>query len=213
MNRLHQIIVSCFTLLAASTLFGVMGCKSSASVACTQVERFQARSGVVNIPHLKIGDVILLDTLKKVGEYILHCQISDSNISATPPIDSIEILTSTGFTIDLQGKVSKAKTDVQANVRSSISNNTTFFLSNSIRKNVVNPTTEINNISVFPSLKSAVQNNSNVICIFVSGVVYADKFEFRIKKSVQAEANANIIKVGDFKVNVTYDCSGSLVID
>lgn len=214
MKLIYQNITFCLGLLVILVLsISQTGCKSTASVACTDVEKFQARAGVVNIPHFGLGDVILLDTIKKTGEYVLHCQIPSGNISATPPIDSTEILTSTGFTIELKGKVSNANADVQADVKSNISNNTTFFLANSVRKNVVNPSTEINGITVFPTLKSAIQNNSNVICMFVSGIVYADKFEFRVKKSVQWDGNAHIIKVGDFKVNVSYDCQGSLAID
>lgn len=209
--KLIQLIAA--FLIFASFIASITGCKSTASVACTEVEKFQSRSGVVNIPHFGLGDIILLDTVRKTGQFILHCQITSNNISVTPPVDSIEILTSTGFTIGLKGKVSKANENIQAEVKSNISNNTTFFLSNSVRKNVVNPSTEINGTTVLPTLKSAILNNTNVICMFVSGIVYADKFEFRVKKSVQSEANANIIKVGDFKVNVSYDCQGSLTID
>jgi hypothetical protein len=197
-----------FSLILVQT-----GCKSTANVACTDVEKFQSNVGVLNMPHFGLGDVILLDTIHKTGQYILHCQIQSNNISTTPPIDSIVILTSTGFSIDLKGKVTKANADIQAEVKSSISNNTTFFLSNSIRKNALNPTSEINIGTAFEPIKSALINNNNVVCMFISGIVYANKFEFRVKKSAQAEANANIIKVGDFNVNVSYNCQGSLELD
>jgi hypothetical protein len=214
MKKTNKAINALIGLLGITTLLSLTsGCKSTANVACTEVEKFQSRSGVVNIPHFGLGDVILLDTIKKTGQYLLHCQITSDNISATPPIDSIEILTNTGFTIGLTGKVAKANADVQADVKSEISNNTTFFLSNSVRKNVINPSTEINQTSIFPTLKSAIQNNNDVICMFVSGIVYADKFEFRVKKSSQTEASTNIIKVGEFNVKVSYDCQGSLIVD
>lgn len=203
-----------FNFFGFALLFMTMyGCKSAAKVACSDVERFQSNSGVVNIPHFGLGDVILLDTVKKTGQFLLHTSINPGTISATPPIDSIEILTNTGFTIDLSGKVATASANVQAEVKTEISNNTTFFLSNSVRKNMFNPSININEASAFPTIKNAILNNNNMVCMYVSGIVYADKFEFRVKKSSQVEANANIIKVGEFKVNVSYDCQGSLAID
>jgi len=214
MKRIYCSVNFYFGLLIILFLsFSQTGCKSTAIVSCTNVEKFQARSGVINIPHFKLGDVILLDTVKKMGQFIMHCAIQPSNISETPPIDSIEILTNTSFSIGLEGKVSKAKVDVQADVKSNISNRTTFFLTNSIRKNVENPSSEINGKEYLLQLRSAIQNNKNVICMFVSGIIYADNFEFRVKKESGSKVKANIIKVDDFKINVSYACEGSLDID
>lgn len=190
-----------------------MGCKSYAYVTCNNVEKFQSRSGVINIPDFTLGDIILLDTVKKNGQYVFHCQIQPANISATQPKDSLEILTSTGFSIELDGKVAKAKAEVQADVKSNISNITNLFLTNYYRKNLVDPTVVINEKKALSILKSAIQNNRNVICMLVSGMIYADKLEFRVKKEKVIGANANLVKIGDFKVEVTYNCEGNLGID
>jgi hypothetical protein len=188
-----------------------MGCKSYAYVTCNNVEKFQSRSGVINVPDFSLGDIIMLDTVKKNGQYVFHCQ--PSNISTTQPRDSFEILTSTGFSIGLQGKVAKAEAEVQADVKSNISNITNLFLTNRYRKNIIDPSMVINEKKALLTLKNILQNNRNVICMLISGMIYADKLEFRVKKERAIGANANLVKVGDFKVEVTYNCEGNLGIN
>ncbi len=190
-----------------------MGCKSYAYVTCNNVEKFQSRSGVINVPDFTLGDIIMLDTVKKNGQYVFHCQIQPTNISATQPKDSFEILTSTGFSIGLQGKVAKAEAEVQADVKSTISNLTNLLLTNCYRKNIVDPSMVINEKKALSTLKNVIQNNRNVICMLVSGIIYADKLEFRVKKERVIGASAKLVKVGDFKVEVNYNCEGNLGID
>lgn len=202
-----------FILLSLAAII-ITGCSSNkATVSCTKVEKFQSDVGIINIPQFKIGDAILLDTVKKLGTFILNAKISDGDISASAPIDSTVILTETGFDINLSGDVSKASANVQANIKSTISHNTTFFLSNSVRKNISNPFTEINKPDNLPTIKTALANNKNTVCMFVSGIVYADKFEFRIKNSSGGSANANILKFGNFSIQIQYTCQGSLNVD
>ncbi|PJJ80015.1 hypothetical protein [Mucilaginibacter auburnensis] len=201
-----------FLLLFAAIV--ITGCGSSnATVTCKKVEKFQSDAGIINIPQFKVGDAILLDTVKKVGTFILNSEIADADISASAPIDSTVILTETGFDINLSGDVSKASASVQANVKSTISRNTTFFLANSVRKNISNPFNEINKPGNMPAIKSALVNNKNTVCMFVTGIVYADKFEFRIKNSAGGSANANILKFGNFSIQIAYTCQGDLKID
>jgi hypothetical protein len=201
-----------FILLAAG-LYSLYGCKSYANVTCTNVEKFQSRSGVINIPKFQNGDIIAIDTTEKVGMYLLHTQVPDSDISADAPIDSTVILTTTAFSIDLTGKIQKAAANIQAQAKSTINNNTTFFLAKSQRKNVKDPSSFINLQQYHKTLVDAYTNNKNVIFLYVSGIVYADQFEFRVLKSQTYNAQANIVKVGDFKVEVNYNCEGSLNID
>jgi len=188
-----------------------MGCKSYAYVTCNNVEKFQSRSGVINVPDFALGDIIILDTVKKNGQYVFHCQ--PSNISTTQPKDSFEILTSTGFSIELLGKVAKAEAEVQADLKAHISNLTNLLLTNCYRKNIEDPSMLINEKKALSTIKNIMQNNRNVICMLVSGMIYADKLEFRVKKERVIGANANLVKVGDFKVEVNYNCEGNLGVD
>lgn len=189
-------------------------CKSNrASVSCTNIEKFQSNTGVINIPKFVLGKVIILDTVNKKATSILNILIDPNKVSVSEPIDTTEVLTKTAFITNLSGRVSRASQDIKAKVQTAITNNTTFFLTNSFRKDIVNPALAINESSSFQTIKNAVQNNRNLVPMIVSGIIYADKFRFKLKKGTNVDADASIVSVGEFKVEVKYDCEGSIKID
>jgi vacuolar-type H+-ATPase subunit E/Vma4 len=190
------------------------GCKSTANVSCVNVQKFQSNFGVLNSNMFENGDVIVIDTLNKNGIRILSIPMNSSEIASYSPVDTFEILTETGFEIQLTGKIAKkGSSTVQAQAKTRISKETTFLLSNAIRKNVKNPQKILTSNSLIRSqIIQNLKDNPNNIIFMVSGIVYADNFDFRIKRSSEYQGQANVMKVGNFKLDVNYNCSGSLRI-
>lgn len=201
-----------YTILISLTIKLLASC-NTARVACTEVDKFQSRAGILNVPNFTQGDIFMIDTLEKRGDYLMHIDINEDELSTSPKIDSTEILTNTSFQIAFEGKIEKASQSVQADASNKIKNNTTFFMTNHYRKNVKTPTTKMNANEVISELSTISKSNSSIVFGMVTGIVYADDFEFRVKKSVQTGAKANVIKTGNFKVNVNYECEGSVIVD
>lgn len=201
-----------FILISPLTL--LQNCKSVASVSCVNVQQFQSNSGVLNSNMFANGDILLLDTIRKVGTRIFTLEIQSSDLSSTNPIDTFEILTETGFEIQLSGRIAKGGSDqVKTQAKSRITKETTFFLENSVRKNVKNPESVISSSPVNSQLVRNIRDNPNNIAFMITGIVYADNFDFRIKKSSEFKGEANVMKVGDFKLDVSFNCQGSIVVN
>jgi len=201
-----------YSILFVLTLTILTSC-NTAKVSCTDVDKFQSRAGILNVPNFTQGDVFMIDTLKKRGDYLMHLDILETELSISPKIDSTEILTNTSFQIAFEGAIEKASQSVQADASNKIKNNTTFFMTNHFRKNVKKPTSKMNTTEVVDEIATISNSNSNIVFGMVTGIVYADDFEFRVKKSVQAGGKANVIKTGKFKIDVNYECEGSVVVD
>ncbi|WNH09922.1 hypothetical protein [Thalassobellus suaedae] len=201
-----------YTLLISLTLLSFASC-NTARVACTEVDKFQSRAGILNVPNFTQGDIFMIDTLAKRGDYLMHIDILDNELSISPKIDSTEILTNTSFSIAFEGAIEKASQSVKVDASNKIKNNTTFFMTNHFRKNIKTPSTKINDNQVVKELSTISLSNSNIVFGMVTGIVYADDFEFRVKKSIQAGGKSNVIKSGKFKINVNYECEGSVVVD
>ena len=183
----------------------ISGC-SKAYVTCTNVEKFQSRSGVFNAPKYMEGQIIVLDTIAKNGGYVYKCNISANGIAIGPLTNTVEILTKTFFSIDLSGKVSRASQDVQAQVKTTINNSSAFFLRDSRRTTVINPSGAVNSDSAMAVLKPIFDEHPNYVCLIVSGSINAKEFSFKINRTGDIDANTQIVKVGDFGVKVKYNC-------
>lgn len=209
MNLHKQGLVSILIILVVISL---ESCKSVASVSCVNVQQFQSNSGVLNSNMFNNGDILLLDTIRKEGTRIMSLDVPTSDLSVTDPLDTFEILTETGFEIQLSGRIEKGGSEqVKAQAKSRISRETTFLLRNSIRRNVKNPELLItSNSTINNQVIRSIADNPNNIAFMVSGVVFADDFNFRVKKSSEFKGEANVMKVGEFKLDVDYNCKGSI---
>lgn len=187
----------------------------TAKVICSDLEKFTSGVGVINIEQRSLGEVILLDTVTKAAYYLRRFNIPNSRIDVSTSRDSMVMLTSSKLQIQLSGDVNKASQKVKAEVETTITNNTTFYLSNCIRKSIHDPSVEvtINDQEMGNIYKRALGQNENVILAIVTSVLYADRFEFRLRNSSESSAGASIISVGDFKISVDYTCKNSLTID
>lgn len=125
------------------------------------------------------------------------------------------LLSTSEMELQFEGDISVASENVKANVRSTIDNNTTFFLSNCIRKNITDPSAQINQIdpNYFSEHKAVLKKSPKYILAMVTSILYADKFEFRLKNQTNGEIGSNIIEVGSFKVSVSYACQNSIQIN
>lgn len=184
-------------------------------VTCNDVESIQSGLGIINISQRSIGDIILLDTSIQSSFFISHIQIDERDISTTTIRDSMTLLSTSEMELQFEGDISVASENVKANVRSTIDNNTTFFLSNCIRKNITDPSAQINQIdpNYFSEHKAVLKKSPKYILAMVTSILYADKFEFRLKNQTNGEIGSNIIEVGSFKVSVSYACQNSIQIN
>src|SRR5690348_14544034 len=121
-------------LLLVITPF-LQGCKekSFARVNCTNVEKFESGSGVLNVGLQKLGDIIILNKKSKIGNYFLSIPLQQSDFTVPDvPIDTLEVLTNTSFEIQLAGDISKDPDilNLKIETQNTISKNTMFFLKN-----------------------------------------------------------------------------------
>jgi hypothetical protein len=197
------------TILSSLLITLLLGCKSTALVTCNNIDKFESRSGVINTPFLNMGDLLIIDTLKKTGSFIGHIDLNSNDISSTNPIDEFEIISKTDFTISLSGKITKS-TDLAATAKNSINNSSTFFLKNSIRKNIKDPIAKITGASIRNTIINTLKENNHSIVMFVTNLVYAEQIKLRLSKVIATSANVNVIQVGNIDLNVNYNCNDAL---
>lgn len=196
--------------LSLAVVSAFQGCKSYGDCSCTNVQKFSSNVGTINIPQLVIGDVVILDTITKTAQTKTNIFIPEKLKSIGTPVDTTMILSTATLDVALSGSIAKASASIQAQAKTDILQNTVFFMKNSISK-TIRPTDSLMNLpNILTSLKKVLQNNQHAVIFFVSKVIYADNFNFQIKSSTSTDANANIVHTGNFDVNVSYSCQGSL---
>lgn len=204
--------------LLVFTFFCISSCaenNGSVKVTCNDVEKIQSNLGIINISQRSLGDIILLDTLTKSSFYMRHLEIPKKNIESSTARDSMILLSSSVMNFHFEGDVSKADEVIKASITSNIENNTMFFLSNCIRKTIYSPVNEINySDSTYESeYKNILQKDKRYVLAFVTSILCADKFEFRLKNQSNGEVGTNIIEVANFKVAINYTCQNNIRIN
>ena len=208
-NRVLGVILSFLCLIIVS------GCKKegTVTVSCSQVDKYQSPAGVLNVPHFIIGDVIVLNTKTKKAFFKGHLDVSGSELSESEPIDTFVVLTETSFDVDFQGELNEPKyAKVQTDVKSMIEKNTLFYLVNNIRKNTKDPDLIMNRDSLLAK-RWQEGISDDVIFMFVSGIVFADDFQFKLRNATTTSTDTQVLTYGTIKLIVSYKCKGSVKVD
>ncbi len=197
-------------------VFSVCGCKKGGqiSVFCTNIEQFESEMGIINIGQKSLGNVLLIDTISKRAFLLASIDATASETKSSTIRDSLVMLSSTKFKIQLSGDIANASPQVKGEIKSEIDNETTFFLSNCVRKNIEHIPQRLNYVnSKDPqNYEAPLKNNVNTIIAVVTSMTYADRFEFRLRKQSDASASLNTITVGNYNLKVNYSCQNGLNI-
>jgi len=215
---MKRILSTALTLFSALLLLILNeGCKKDGQVAviCTDVSHFETDLGIINISQKSLGNVLLIDTGIKRVFSLGTLNIPAAKIKSSTRRDSMVMLSATKFKFELSGDIAKADAKIKAEVSTQIDNQTTFFLSNFVRKNIEDVTSYLNlaNASYPEKYSEPLAANKNTLIAVVTSMTYADKFEFRLKKDADVKAKANTLTVGKYELNVNYSCQNSLDIN
>lgn len=194
-----------------------LGCGKSGQITatCTDVGTFESKMGIVNIAQMSLGTVLLLDPVHKKAGYLGKLGFSNGEINTSTKRDSMILLSTAKFKTALSGEVAEAPSKIKAAIETEINDQTAFFLSNSVRKDIQNTTYLVNHAPAKDrdSYLSALSANDKTMIAVITSVVYADKFEFRTQASSSLSAGVNTINVGDYKLAVSYSCQNALAIN
>lgn len=174
---------------------------------CKDLEKYQSSFGVFNAPHFVLGQVIELDKDAKQGQTISIIRPQPNEIMEEPrPVGETSIISNAEFVISTDIKLPSSD---EANLKSQIQNNTLFVLKNSRRENLIDAAALVDrNPRVKGDIKGA---QSNGIFI-VSGLLYADGLNFKLKDARETNEGVQLLKLSNFNVHVRYECQGSLQV-
>ncbi|MGC4023041.1 MAG: hypothetical protein QM734_14400 [Cyclobacteriaceae bacterium] len=206
---MKNLILFCVSIALVGGMLILQSCKpSKAVVDCNTIEKFESRSGVLNVNGFKLGDVVMLNTTAKTANFLLD--VHNPTISnASAKIDTMTLLTSTDFSVTFSGDItSSAALQVQA--KTYISNNSMFSITNSFRKNLVNALNDINGDQPSKATIKA-SSKANIVFMVVSAIMYGDSFQFQLRKQVGVGASASAT-FGKYTLDVQYGCQGGINI-
>jgi hypothetical protein len=198
-------VTVCLVALLTSSLL-LQACKTeNATVMCGGLGRADSDLGVLNLAQLAIGAVIDLNPATKRANQLTVVQPPQGAVIApNPSVDATSLVKSSKLTVNVSADVPST---VKAQLETTVSANTEFDMKNSVRKQWPDALTGVNNNGNALALLKGTEGH---IILVVQGLVYADDLSIKLAKSVSSSASANIVKIGNFTFNLTYDCNSSL---
>jgi len=216
MRKKYLLIIGGIAFFLCLGFFVFFNSKSAiVNVQCDNVENFKSTLGYINSRPVSIGDVFIVDSLKKQMAYVAHINIDDNSIFSDKKLrknnDSMLVSTASKFTVKFDESLQK-NSKLKGAVEDAIKNYTTFYLGNSYEEKIIDPVTFLNHANTFASIvktyKKCKQFNPNCKIMLVTNMIYAERLELRLSQRQQQNAKLNIVSVGNLNVNVCYDCNG-----
>ncbi len=195
-------------ILFIAPIFIMAKC-STASVTCTNIDKFESRSGVINTPFFTLGNVVILDTTQRVGNILGVLNVSDNDFTVSEKSDTFSILTKTDFSIEFSGKI-EGNTQAEASAKTAINNSSSLKLNNRFRQTLNDPLKMVNNDNLKESMIEALKSNPGTIIMVVGALVIAEKTNLVLSMGNQTAVSANVLKVGNFDVKVNYNCQAAI---
>lgn len=195
--------VSLLLLLVCNLILS--GCHTvNAVVKCDDFGKFQSDFGIVNIPQLQLGTVVMLDPANHSAQKVIMIPPAKTNKSV-PPVDKISVVKDTSFSCSLDAKVPQA---VEASIESELKANTAFVLNNQQREEVQDPIGEINS---HPEMIKAIKAvPESFIVLYVQAVELGTQLDIKLNNKDSVTAKANVVKYGKYTCNVTYNCEQNI---
>jgi hypothetical protein len=162
--------------------------------------------GILNTHHFGPGAVIELipPTSNGLGT---GSQIETLNYNAVtdfvpddPPADTSQVI-STDWEISASATLPQT---VTAQIQSSLKDNTELKVTSGSRHGFAHP---LQLLAADADLTSRILQHPDRTYIVVTGIVNATSVELQYGKQNSGSGEANVIKVGDFKASVSYNCS------
>jgi hypothetical protein len=167
--------------------------------------------GLLNTHQLPVGTILHLDPgpdPQTVGSgsapYVLRTV--DGDFAPVAPEATISKIVSADFSIEADADVQQVATSLSINLKTAITNNTSLVAMNVQRKTLRDPLGLINNDSrAVDSVK--VIAGAATRFVVVSAASAGDGVELRYTASTAVGGEANVLKLGKFKLNINYACS------
>jgi hypothetical protein len=205
-----------FALVVLTVAISVclLGCPKNRSVTakCTSnsLDRVSADFGPTSIGNTSVG---LLNTHQLAPGYLLELDpkthsggvplvVSYTDVDFAPPENAVSIVKLIAMNFELTTTADLPKV-VQAELTTKLAADSALDLKNGRRFTLRDP---IRLVEMDQNAKARIINHPDRIYLFVSAVVRASSLELKYTKSDDVTGHANIIKIGNFSVNVHYDC-------
>lgn len=205
MHRRFRYLLLLLPLVAAS------GCKkdATATVQCGKLEKFRGDVGYFNSANLALGSLVVIDTSQKTGTFLSSIAPASSDTTISPTVGSEESHFASTFEVEASANVPAT---VTANIKAAINNQTSVLTTNLKRVSINDAASVLNKTpNAVDSVRDAyVSGGSSILVLFVSSIAYADSTHIELANSTQTTADASIMAYGDYKIAVTYKCSGSV---
>lgn len=218
MNRLLKIA------LISPALF-ILGCPKNVNITAKCVDTNGITSadfgpsrigntsiGILNTHHFVPGTVIELIPPPAGNSGLgTGSQIETVNYSASdfvpddPPADTSQVI-STDWEVSASATLPQT---VTAQIQSSLKDNTELKVTSGSRHGFAHP---LQLIAADTSLTDHILQHTDRTYIVVTGIVNATSVELQYGKQNSAGGDVNVIKVGDFKASVSYNCSNVMQI-
>jgi hypothetical protein len=201
--------MSVFVMLGLAAFLSGCPKEGTAAVKCGRLEKFKGDVGNLNSANLALGSIIVINTQAKVGNYLSSVKPGDANIVTSPPVASEEDTFARSFDVDTSANVPST---VNAEIKSSI-NSQTKVVGKNLKRVSINDVASLVNATdaATQSIKNVYsKNDPNILVLVVSAVVYADSTQLELKNSTQVSGNASVLKYGDYKLTVSYQCSDTV---
>ena len=177
------------------------------TATCTNIERYHSNLGTVNVPLYGLGKVLLLSTAgsEKRVYGVAALALLDTDKSTGAQAAELSIQVDASFQLTFDASVPAA---VKAQLETSLSNGTNVVLKNTGRVDLADAVALVDkNSSLKAQMKASAADTSKRFVV-VSSVKTADDLELKLSSSAKGRVEAQVLRFGDYKLNVTYQCAG-----
>lgn len=192
------------TVLAILLL--LTGCKTDATVSCSNISMLQTGMGLLNSEGVVLGNLIDLDPVSKHAGF--QSGLSDfdqsKDVTIAPDSDTSQISSDTGLTVSFSGNLNQK---VSADLTSALTQNIQLNLANSNRHQITLPV-EVLNRPANKAVLNSVQHPGHILVLVVAGNT-SGSATFALKNGSTNELKLSVDNQ-DFDLQVNYECQGNL---
>lgn len=174
-------------------------------MSCGDLSNYESATGILNFSQFDLGYILLLNTQVKSVNYVRALDIPNSERTSTAPKTTTEEFNSEltfSFTGDLPVP------SVQASIEAAVRKRTELQITNAERTSIKNVLQIVNGQNDLKNLMRGLGPNSRVI--IVHSIVPAESISLLAKDATSGSAGTQILKYGDYTVNVSYQCNETL---
>ena len=208
MQIARKIAVALGVVLAALFLAGIGGKeKVDVRVSAANLNNYQSSLGYLNTGLFDIGKILIFYPEAVSYHHFVNVKVAEADLMTSQSVEktaeSLKSELSFSFSADL-------KAEIKAEIRNSISNNSFVEVLNYRRLEIRNPLQALEKETEVLERIAEYYEAPEIRFVFIYAVITAQKVQIGYSKSVGAEAAANVMEIGGFSVNVTYEDNSSI---